>query len=557
MAKYNEKREAVVKATTTLQGGSGYTQSPVNELLGILSVGLDNTYYEKEGDREKRFAEVLNKVAKTDKLFAAKALIYARTVFGQRTVTHRGAVEMIKHLQGDELGKKFFSKRIRKGNEGGIVYRIDDMTEILACYFAKNGEKASIPNSIKKGFKDAIEHSDSYQLAKYQMKGKTVSLVDIVNLVHPKETSINGVMQIPINEYQKAINGTKFEKLPVVVNNNNVTVPALRALVLGILKQFNTVEDKNTKTGQQVAKAVKTGEITKEEAVDVLNDAKTDNYKELIETKKIGYFALLRNVRNILKTNDSDLLNKACNLLVQKDFIIKSLVMPHQIDLALEIMLLEFDGSQLRTIVTALNAAYELSIPNLKEAFSKGETAVITDTSGSMQGGWSTGVNINGKKINASPVEKAALIAATLHKGIDSDIYHFGTKCEQLKVNPTDSINTIKSQITSSIGRAGHGTSWASIFKTLISKGKKYDRIFIISDEQSGDSVEREVKAYASKYGMPHVYCINICGYAPTMLKQTTKVHRLYGYSADIYTSAKKVELDPKIIIKAINAIKI
>ena len=164
MSKYNAKVEKVVQKTTTHQGGTGYTQKPEYELVGILATCMGNTYYEKEGEREKRFKEVLAKVAKKNPLFAAKALVYARSVFGQRSVTHFGAVEMLPFLQGDALGKKFYSKRNKKQKRGGIIYRLDDMTEILAAYLAKNGQDASIPNSIKKGFRDAIENADAYNL---------------------------------------------------------------------------------------------------------------------------------------------------------------------------------------------------------------------------------------------------------------------------------------------------------------------------------------------------------------------------------------------------------
>lgn len=563
MSRFNQKTEKVVKRTTTLQGGSGFTQDPINELIGLLSTGLDNTYYEKLTDREKRFTDIFNKVAKKDPTFAAKALVYARTKFGQRTVTHYGAVELIKHLTGTELGKRFFSKRERKQNLGGIVYRLDDMTEILACYLAQNGGKAKLPNALKKGFKDAIEHADAYQLAKYQMKGKTVSLVDIVNLVHPKETDANGLVTVPKDVFIKAIKGTKFAKsrMPDTTEDGDFRVPALKALVLGILKQFNTVEDKNTKAGKEVSEKVKSGELSVSEAATVLNEAKTDNFAELIKTKKIGYLALLRNLRNIIKTGDNKVLDMACELLVDSKFIKSSLVFPHQIDLALEIMMLEFRGSELRKVAQALDTAYLASIPNLTELFSPGKTAVVSDTSGSMQGGWGQGVQIgvNRKpaKINSSPVEKAALISATLAKGLDADLYQFGTRTAEIKYNPLDSINTIKSNVTSQIGRVGHGTVWRSILPELDKVGGKYDRIFIISDEQGGDGVEASVQAYKEKYGMPHIYCINLCGYAPVMLKQSSRVHRIYGYGADIYETAKKVELDPKAIINEIKEIVI
>lgn len=562
MAKYNTKREPTVKRTVTHQGGSGYTQKPEHELIGILATGMGNNFYESEGEREKRFKELIDKIAKKDKEFAAKALVYARSVFGQRSVTHFGSVELLPHLSGDSLGKRFFTKRKRNDNKGGIIYRLDDMTEILAAYLAKNGQEAPIPNSIKKGFRDAIENADAYELAKYQMKGKSVSLVDIVNLVHPRETEKNGYIDIPDVEYHKAIKGTKFEMKGATPSDGLTRIPALRALVLGILKQFNTVEDKNTEAGKEVAEKVKTGEITKEEGEKQLNEKKTENYGELIRTKKIGYLALLRNLRNILKTKDIELLDEACELLVEPKFIKKSLVFPHQIDLALEVMLIEFSGREMAKVTKALSDAYELAIPNLAELFPYGKTAIVYDTSGSMTGSWGGGCKIsyNGKPkgINSSPVEKAALVAATFAKGVAGDVYHFGTSCKNVTGwNPNDSVNTLKRHFVNQSGKAGHGTYYQNIFPELARVGGQYDRVFIMTDEQSADSVEYAYRDYCKKFGTPHVYYINLVGYGPTVMKQNTKVHRIFGYHADIYELAKKTEINPDAVIEEINAIEI
>ena len=561
MSKYNQKVEKEVKPTTTHQGGSGFTQKPEYELVGILATGMGNNFYEKESEREVRFCEVLAKVAKKNKLFAAKALIYARTVFGQRSVTHFGAVEMLPHLQGDALGNKFFSKRDKKAKLGGIIYRLDDMAEILAAYLRKNGNDASIPNSIKKGFKDAIEHADAYELSKYQMKSRGVSLVDIVNLVHPTETERNGYMNIPTEIFLKAVKGTKFEKELVDKRMKVVRVPSLKALVLGILKQFNTVEDKNTETGKTVAAKVKSGEITKEQATVELNESKTENYAELIKTKKIGYLALLRNLRNILKTNNNELLAEATELLTNKDFIRKSLVWPHQIDLAMEVMILEFTGSQLQKVTQALGVAYENAIPNLDKLLPDGRTAVVFDTSGSMTGSWGgVQINFNGKpqKINSTPVEKAALIAATFAKGTGGDVYHFGTSTKRItRFNPNDSINTLKRHFMAHSGKAGHGTAYSTILPKLSSSGGQYDRILIITDEQGCDSFECSYKQYSAQYGTPYVYFINIVGYAPTMAKAGNRVFRLQGYSADIYEKIPKLEMNISEVMDAINAIEI
>ncbi|MCK9446390.1 hypothetical protein M0Q50_05815 [bacterium] len=564
MSKYNEKRVSnpEVKAITNFDGEAALTQSPINELIGILSTGLENTYYEKETEREKRFREVISAVAKKNPEFAAKALIYARTVFGQRSVTHYGAVEMIPFLSGTELGKRFFSKRDRKENHGGIVYRLDDMAEILACYQGKNGVDTPIPNAIKKGFKDAIENTDVHILAKYQMKSRGVSLVDIVNLVHPVETKKNGTVEVKYEDYVKSIKGTKFEKSPILSVNPNgtVTLPALKALILGLLKQTNTVEDKNSEAGQIVAEKVKSGELTTTEAENALNEAKTENFAELIKTKRIGYLALLRNLRNILKTNNTELLDMACELLIEKEFIRKSLVWPHQLDLALEIMTLEFSGKSMAKVTKALDIAYELSIPNLENLLPEGKTAVVFDTSGSMAGKYSS-IKLDAKTvINKTPAEKAALIAATFAKGINGDVYHFACDAEKIiGWNPNDSINTLKQKFQSYNGKQGHGTEFGSCFRLFERNNTKYDRIIIISDEQdNGGNVESSYIGYCKKFGTPYVYIINVCGYGTTTtIKPGNRVLRLYGYTADIYEKIVQLEINPKVIIEAINNIVI
>ena len=564
MSKYNTKKEPVVQATTTHEGAKGLTQTPVSELIGILSTGMENTFYEKETEREKRFREVIGKVAKKDVAFAAKALVYARTVLGQRSVTHFGAVELLPYLQGDQLGKKFFSKRDKKAQTGGIIWRLDDMAEILSAYLAKNGIGTdthwTLPNSIKKGFKDAIENADTYELAKYQQKNRGVSLVDIVNLVHPVETAKNGHIFVSEEEYLKASSGTKFATRGYFKNEKGeVQVPALRALVLGILKQFNTVEDKNSESGKVVAERVKSGEITAEQASVVLNEAKTENYSELIKTKKIGYLALLRNLRNIIKTGGKDLLDSACELLTEKEFIRKSLVWPHTIDLALEIMLLEFSGRELGKVAEALDRAYELSIPNLKDLLPEGRTAVVFDTSGSMSSG---NVNLGGqgKLSNKCPAEKAALVAATFAKGVYGDVYHFANAAEKIAGwNPNDSVNTLKQKFMSYSGRQGHGTNFGSCFDLFVSQNTAYDRIIIISDEQDGyGSVERNYEAYCRRFGTPYVYIINVCGYQTTApIKTGQKVFRLFGYTQDIYEKIKTLEINVNEVIDAINRIEI
>lgn len=520
MAKYNKKKETVIETVINHQSGVGFKYDEKTELIAMLASGMENKFYEKESEREKRLTQVINNLSKTDPTFVAKALVYYRSIVGQRSVTQYGAMVLAKHLSGHPLGAKFYSKRSRKENKGGIIFRLDDMYEITAAYMAKNPSKRKrkngtptlmLPNSIKKGFKMAIEEADDYELAKYQAKGSTISLVDIFNLVHP----------VPKNAKQKET----FAKL-----------------MKGELKQFNTVEDKNTKTGQDVAEKVKSGKLTKDEAIVVLQEAKEDNYAELITTRKIGYLALLRNLRNILKnTNNTKLIDEACSLLTDQKLIRQSLVFPHQIDIALEIMLTEFNISQMGKFAKALDTAYELAIPNLTELFKFGKTAVVLDSSGSM----SSRIRLsNNKAGSVSALDKAALIAATFAKGLSADVYHFADRCAKISYNPNDTVNTIKKTCLSAPS-VGGGTSFECIMRTI---GNDYDRVFIISDCQ-GQSRLSSTKS--------HIYAVDICGYGTTSIRPNSKVYQLFGYSSDIFELTKVVEMDPLIVFKAIEAIEI
>ncbi len=231
-------------------------------------------------------------------------------------------------------------------------------------------------------------------------------------------------------------------------------------------------------------------------------------------------------------------------MLVDPKLIKQSLVFPHQIDLALEILLDEF-GSKAHAFVKALNTAYEISIPNLTELFKTGKTAVVFDSSGSM----SSAIKLANKSQGSeAAIAKAALIAATLAKGIGADVYHFADSCAQIKFNPLDTVNTLKSQFLSKQGSVGYGTAFQSIMRTL---DGKYDRVFVISDMQGADMVDS--KAYANT----HIYSVDICGYGTTMFKPGSKVYKIFGYSSDIYELIKKVEIDPQALIKEIEKIEI
>lgn len=243
MARFNLfNRNRKQEKTINKAGGEAFTQTPQLELVSLLLTSFaGEQFYRRGADTFDRLKEL---IAACDKEFAAKAAVYARTKFGMRSISHVAASELAKHISAQSWAKDFYN---------AIIHRPDDMTEILAYHMTSNGK---VPNAMKKGMAAAFNKFDTYRLAKYRGENKAVKLVDVVNLVHPKPTEKNA--------------------------------EALKDLVNGKLRVTETWEAALTKAGQSA-------ENDKEKA-----SLKREAWASLIRERKLGYFALLRNLRNII-----------------------------------------------------------------------------------------------------------------------------------------------------------------------------------------------------------------------------------------------------------------
>ena len=184
MGKYNKKSEAVKPTVTNCMGEMAYALTAKEELVStVLTTFLGDSYYEKETEIVKR---ITTKLAEVDPLFAAKLALYARQQANMRSVTHLIAATIAPRLTGLEWSGRFYNK---------IVVRPDDMSEIVSCYANMNKMDLKkirrIPNSVKRGFKKALERLDAYQIDKYKMNNRQVTMIDLVNLFHPKPTQKN------------------------------------------------------------------------------------------------------------------------------------------------------------------------------------------------------------------------------------------------------------------------------------------------------------------------------------------------------------------------------
>ena len=479
MSRFNTTSEGT--KTVNLAGGEAFKQTPELELISILLTSFANdSFYRSANDTFERLKEL---VRICDKRFVAQAAVYARTQFGMRSITHCVASELAKHISGEALAKDFYS---------AVIYRPDDMLEILSYHSSRNGK---IPNSMKKGLAKSFDKFDAYSLAKYRGEGKGFKLIDVVNLVHP----------IPTEKNSEAIN----------------------ALVKGELKSFDTWEVELSKAGQ-------TATSEEEKA-----DFKKDVWIKLIREKKLGYFALLKNLRNIIE-QAPEVINDAIATLTNEALIKKSLVLPFRYLTAFEEVQKLNDGKIVREVLMALNKAVDIAINNVPKF--DGETLVVLDVSGSMN------ESHMGTK---SPHVIGALFSAVLVKSNNADFMVFSNNAKYHNINPMDSTITIANSLRFAAG----GTNFHSIFQTA---NKKYDRIIILSDMQGwigGYSPAREFSEYKkTTESNPFVYSFDLKNYG-TMQFPERNVFALAGFSEKVFDTMKMMEQDKNSLVNEIKKV--
>lgn len=466
--------------TTNLAAGRAFTQSPKDELVSILLTATLGDQFYRSGDATA--ARVKELVASTDdKAFVAKAAIYARTKAGMRSVSHLVAAELARGVKGAAWTKRFYDL---------VVHRPDDVLEILACYVATYARP--IPNALKKGLGAALARFDEYQLAKYRRDSAELKLVDAVNLLHPPHSE------------------------------------PLRKLIRGELAPAETWETKLTQAGAKATEGATEDEVT---------ELKSAAWDELIASRKLGYFALLRNLRNILE-QAPQCVDAALAMLVDDRLIAKSLVLPFRYLTALDAV----QASNLPRAgdaLAALSDAADKSLANVPRF--DGRTLIALDGSGSM---------------NGRPLAIGSLFAAVLAKAnAQADVLVFSNDANFVTLNRRDSTLTLTREIAR---RApGGGTNFHAIFQHAKAA---YDRIVILSDMQGWighDAPTATFAAYKQRTGADsRVFSFDLAGYG-TLQFPERNVFCLAGFSDKALQTMRFLEEDKSALLREIEAIEL
>lgn len=472
MSKFNKKSEGVKPTEINEMGEKAFLLQPKEEFVSSIMttfLSKEGSYYESSNEEVKRILSLLEKI---DPLFACKAAIYVRENGNMRSISHLLGAALAKYISGQEYAKRFYNK---------LIVRADDMTEILSCYGNLNEMELTnkslrkIPNAIKKGFKEALERLDAYQIDKYKMNSRQVKLIDLVNLLHPTPTQKNA------EAYKRLMNGES----------------------LADLYESKVLEKEMSKAGQ-TAKTIEEKRETKQEAISAVLD----------NVKGMPIFNLLRNLRNIILYAPNRV-DDAIEQLTTKQKVLNSRLLPFRFATAYEeiekipysgktpstaiafesdidsvtVSREEFDTIKTK-VLDAIEKALEYSCENIPVL--EGNTAILVDDSGSMRGdrGGSSRVSAF-SKTNSSMIGH---LFASMFAWKQKDVYIglFGDRLISVKVNRSKRMLDFNKWSYQKGAECG-GATEAGIYEFLrqcIKEKKKVDNVIVFSDCQIGDGAQ-------------------------------------------------------------------
>lgn len=383
-------------------------------------------------------------------------------VFARKEFNMRSISHVIAaHLAHEPNGKPYAKQTIK-----AICLRGDDATEILSCYLQFFGKP--IPNSLRRALKSALESFDEYTLSKYKGSEKSVKMRDLVCLCRPT----------PKNDKQSK---------------------AFNDLLNGTIQPPMTWEVELSKNGNN-----------------------KETWEKLIDSGKVGYMALLRNLRNILKANPYNI-DLVLDKLSNSDEVKKSKQLPFRFLSAYKAV----DDIASSKVFDAIETALETSIENLPKL--SGTTVIAVDVSGSMS-------NDISAKSTVRCGEIGYLIGLIANKICENSYFYcFNQDCEKVNLSTKTSILDTVSHV-----RFFGGTNMYSPFNKMIQNGIKADRIIIISDNECNyTGWNAPVQSIADQYRNQTgdniwVHAIDLQGYG-TQQFHGAKTNIIAGWSEKVF----------------------
>jgi 60 kDa SS-A/Ro ribonucleoprotein len=494
--------------TVNHAGAKAFTLSPEMELYtAVVTWSLNDSFYEKDEARLNRLRQLIYECKPE---FVGKLAVYARTKMYMRSVPLVLVTELAALHSGDNLVARVTD---------GVIGRADEITELLACYETLNKRTGTkklnrLSKQLQKGLSTAFNRFDEYQFGKYNRDG-AIKLRDALFLVHPKAK----------DELQQVL----FNKIV----NNTLQTPYTWETELSALGQIGFDSDE--------AKA----------------EAFRAKWEELIDSGKLGYMALLRNLRNIQGAGVSYAhFTKVCARFADADEVAKAKQFPfrylaayrelinpvitkvpaHSPVKKLTALMQGQNKGYTGELLDALEKAVQASAANIKGFDAETRVLLACDVSGSMQ------VPVSGKsKILLYDVGlMLAMLLQSRCKNVEVGM--FGDKWKTITVPRNNILGNVQ-EFYRREGEVGYSTNSHLVIKDILSREVQMDKVFLFTDAQlwnsnnTADHIQTlwlRYKAEVSPNAKLYLFDLKGYGQAPLQILRND-VYLVAGWSDKVF----------------------
>ncbi len=505
--KFNLSTKSKASQVMNYESEKAFVLTPQLELYtAVVTAGLSNQFYEKADAKLQCICELIEK---NEAAFTAKLAVYVREQMHLRSIPLVLTVELAKRYNGDALVSKLTNR---------VIKRADELTELLAYYATANERKNvkqlnKLSKQLQKGLADAFNKFDEYQFAKYNRDAK-VKLKDALFLVHPKAK----------DEAQQVL----FDKIV----KDELQVPYTWEVELSAL-------------GQQ-----------KFDSDEVKKDAFRAKWEELIFSNKLGYMAILRNLRNILEAGVSKTaLNKVCEYLSNEKAVATSKQLPFRF-LSAYRELKALNNGRVGTVLTALEDAVMFSAANIAGYNDETKVVIAADVSGSM----GAAINAKSKVLN---YDIGLMLAMLLQNRCENVIIGmFGDTWKVINVPKKNILSNVE-ELYRHANEVGYSTNGYLVIKDLLQRRKAVDKIMVFTDcrlwnsNNTNESIAEMWKQYKRIAPNAKLYLFDLAGYGNVPLNVLRDdVFLIAGWSDKIFDVLNAVE-NGSDALKMINAIEL
>ena len=468
----------------TAEGAVGHVREPRSELflLAVSTMVGEHTFYESADERDARFRGLVSLVAVADPEWFARFVPWLRTGAMLRTASVVAALEGARAqvTAGIPGSRAVVASALQRADEPG---------EALAYWLGRYGR--SVPKPVKRGIADAavrLYHERS--LLKYDSDGRAVRFGDVIDLTHP-------VARDPRQGdlFRHALDRRHGRDNPIPESLAVLTARA--ALTAMPVEQRRTVTDPAV-----LAAAGLTWEALAGWRQSTMDAAA---WESIIPA--MGYFALLRNLRNFDEAEVSDeVAATVAARLTDPAEVAASRVLPMR-------FLSAFNAAPSLRWAYPLEQALQSALANVPVL--DGSNLILIDTSGSMTSSFSRDGSL--RFWDAATVFGLALAERAEHATVVS----FSNDSRVFPRRPGESVLAAVRRFKEGGYFFEGGTETSKAIRTHL---RGHDRLIILTDEQ----------AFFGDADLPEgarVYTWNLAGYRIGHIAPTGKRHTFGGLS--------------------------